>query len=168
MENETELLPVVDEYGNATGAISRAEAHNGSKTLHPVVHLHVFNSKGELFLQKRPKWKRIQPDKWDTAVGGHVNFNEHIEEALAREAQEEITITGFLPEKVDTYIYESDIEKELIYVFKTTYDQKVTSNTNELSEGKFWTLADIDTNIGKDIFTPNFESEYKKYFKCKK
>ena len=40
--------------------------------LHPVVHLHLFNSRGELYLQKRPEWKDIQPGRWDTAVGGHV------------------------------------------------------------------------------------------------
>lgn len=38
--------------------------------LHPVVHLHLFNSRGELYLQKRPEWKDIQPGRWDTAVGG--------------------------------------------------------------------------------------------------
>lgn len=39
--------------------------------LHPVVH-HLFNFRGELYLQKRPEWKDIQPGRWDTAVGGHV------------------------------------------------------------------------------------------------
>jgi isopentenyldiphosphate isomerase len=41
-----------------------------------VVHLHVFNSRGELYLQKRPEWKDIQPGKWDTAVGGHIDLGE--------------------------------------------------------------------------------------------
>ena len=63
-DNQDEMFPVVDEEGNILGAISRGEAHNGSKVLHPVVHLHVFNSKGELYLQKRPAWKDIQPNKW--------------------------------------------------------------------------------------------------------
>ena len=45
MDNPKELLPVTDENGNVTGSIDRKTAHSGSKILHPVVHLHVFNSR---------------------------------------------------------------------------------------------------------------------------
>lgn len=45
-DNKEEMFPIVDEQGNITGAATRGECHNGSKLLHPVVHLHVFNSKG--------------------------------------------------------------------------------------------------------------------------
>ena len=85
-DNSEEMFPIVDEEGNITGAATRGECHSGSKLLHPVVHLHVFNSKGELYLQKRPEWKDIQPGKWDTSVGGHVDLGESVEMALKREA----------------------------------------------------------------------------------
>ena len=51
-DNKEEMFPIVDEQGNIVGAATRGECHDGSKKLHPVVHLHVFNSKGELYLQK--------------------------------------------------------------------------------------------------------------------
>ena len=73
-DNNQEMFPVVNEQGNITGAATRGECHSGSRLLHPVVHLHIFNTKGELYLQKRPEWKDIQPGKWDTAVGGHIDF----------------------------------------------------------------------------------------------
>ena len=63
-DNNQEMFPLVNEQGNIIGAATRGECHNGSKLLHPVIHLHVFNSKGELYLQKRPEWKDIQPGKW--------------------------------------------------------------------------------------------------------
>ena len=72
-DNDNELFPIVDEDGNVLGKILRGQAHDGRKVLHPVVHLHLFNSKGELYLQRRPDWKPIQPGKWDTAVGGHIS-----------------------------------------------------------------------------------------------
>ena len=72
-DNNAERFPIVDEEGKVIGAATRGECHNGSRLLHPVVHLHVFNSRGEVFLQKRPEWKDIQPGKWDTAVGGHID-----------------------------------------------------------------------------------------------
>ena len=82
IDNKEELFPLVDEEGKILGSITRGEAHDGSKKLHPVVHLHLFNSQGELYLQHRPTWKDIQPDKWDTACGGHIDLGESVEDGL--------------------------------------------------------------------------------------
>lgn len=164
MDNLKELVPVVDELGNITGCITRGEAHSGCKVLHPVVHLHVFNSKGELYLQKRPEWKDIQPGKWDTAVGGHVSFGENVAAALTREASEELGIRDFTPEDMGHYVFESKRERELVYVNKTTYDGPITPSNDELDGGRFWTRKEIADNIGKQIFTPNFEDEYLRFF----
>lgn len=157
-DNSKEIFPVVDEQGNVIGSATRGECHGGSKLLHPVVHLHVFNSKGELYLQKRPMWKDIQPGKWDTAVGGHVDYGESVEQALRREVGEELGIIDFAPEFVMSYVFESAREKELVNTFRTVYDGPVTP-TDELDGGRFWTVEDIRSNIGKGVFTPNFENE---------
>lgn len=167
VDNKKELFPIVDEDGNILGAISRGDAHSGSKVLHPVVHLHVFNSKGDLYLQKRPHWKDIQPDKWDTAIGGHIDLGENVEQALKREVREELGISDFQPESLGHYVFESLKERELVYVHKTIYDGEVMPNTEELAGGRFWSKKEIEDNMGKDIFTPNFESEYKRFFECK-
>lgn len=161
MDNKEEMFPIVDEEGNITGSATRGECHNGSKMLHPVVHLHVFNSKGELYLQKRPEWKDIQPGKWDTAVGGHVDLGENVEQALRREVREELGITDFTPERLLQYVFESDRERELVFVHKTIYDGSVTPS-EELDGGRFWSMEEIEQNISKGIFTPNFESEFEK------
>lgn len=161
MDNKEEMFPIVDEEGNITGAATRGECHNGSKMLHPVVHLHVFNSKGELYLQKRPEWKDIQPGKWDTAVGGHIDLGENVEQALRREVREELGITDFTPERLLQYVFESDRERELVFVHKTIYDGPVTPS-EELDGGRFWSMEEIGQNISKGIFTPNFESEFEK------
>lgn len=160
-DNKDEMFPLVDEEGNITGAATRGECHSGSKLLHPVVHLHVFNSQGELYLQKRPAWKDIQPDKWDTAVGGHIDLGESVEIALKREASEELGITDFAPEQLTHYVFESDRERELVFSHKTVFDDEIHPS-DELEEGRFWTLEEIKENLGKGVFTPNFEEEFRR------
>lgn len=160
-DNNEEMFPVVDEEGNIIAAATRGECHNGSKLLHPVIHLHVFNSKGELYLQKRPDWKDIQPGKWDTSVGGHIDLGESVDIALRRETQEELGITDFMPEKLTSYIFESTRERELVFVHKTIYDGEIHPS-DELNGGRFWSLEEIKKNLGKEVFTPNFEGEIEK------
>ena len=157
-DNNQEMFPVVDEEGNITGAATRGECHNGSRLLHPVVHLHVFNRQGQLYLQKRPAWKDIQPNRWDTAVGGHVDLGESVEQALRREAQEELGITDFTPERLEHYVFDSVRERELVFVHTTTYDGDIHPS-DELDGGCFWSTEEIKENLGKGIFTPNFEGE---------
>jgi len=156
-----DLVPLVDEAGNITGSATRRHCHDGSKLLHPVVHLHVFNSRGELYLQKRPSWKDIQPGKWDTAVGGHVDLGENVAQALQREVQEELGITDYVPERVTSYVFESNREKELVYVHTTIYDGRVYPDNKELADGRFWSVTEIQECMGKEVFTPNFENEYR-------
>lgn len=160
-DNNEEMFPIVDEQGNITGAATRGECHSGSKLLHPVVHLHIFNSYGDLYLQKRPEWKDIQPGKWDTAVGGHVDLGESVDIALKREVQEELGITDFTPEFLTSYVFESTRERELVFVHKIVYDGAIAPS-DELDGGRFWSIEEIKANLGKEIFTPNFENEIEK------
>ena len=164
MDNLEEKFPLVDEEGCVIGSATRGECHNGSRLLHPVVHLHVFNSAGDIYLQKRPEWKDIQPGKWDTAVGGHMDYGETPEQALRREVNEELGITDFVPEFVDKYVFDSKRERELVYVNRTTYDGPVRPSAEELDGGRFWTMQEIKEAMGKEILTPNFESEFKRCF----
>ena len=156
------MFPIVDEQGNIVSAATRGECHNGSKLLHPVVHLHVFNGKGELYLQNRPEWKDIQPGKWDTAVGGHVDAGETILEALAREVREELGITEAEFKPLFVYPYRSTTEYELVNAYYTVYDGPISPDPVEVDEGKFWTLDEIKNAIGKEVLTPNFEMEFEK------
>jgi len=163
-DNMQELFPIVDDQGNVTGSVTRGEAHSGKRILHPVVHLHLFNSAGELYLQRRPLWKDIQPGKWDTACGGHMAYGETAEEALRREVSEELGIDDFIPVPLGHYVFDSIRERELVYVNRTTYDGPVFPSSEELDGGRFWSQDEIMQSMGKGILTPNFEQEYQKFF----
>lgn len=157
---DTEFFPLVDENGNVTGKASRDVCHNKSFLLHPVVHLHVINSQGELYLQKRSDNKDVQPGKWDTAVGGHVDFGETIPEALHREVREELGIQRFSPVFMTRYTFTSDVEAELVHSYYAVYNDTLFPDPNEISEGRFWSVSEIVNNMGTGIFTPNFEYEF--------
>jgi isopentenyl-diphosphate delta-isomerase type 1 len=155
-----ELFPLIDETGKVIGKATRSECHSGSKMLHPVIHLHIFNANGDLLLQKRAMTKDIQPGKWDTSVGGHVDYGETVEEALFREVHEELGITHFTPVFLRRYIFESEIEREMVYSYRTIHEGPFHFDENEIDEIRFWSLNEIRGHLGKPGFTPNFENEF--------
>jgi isopentenyldiphosphate isomerase len=163
--DSNELFPVVDEEGNEISRATRHVCHNGkSKLLHPVVHMHLFNDRGELFLQKRAMTKDLLPGYWDTSVGGHMSPGETPDEALKRETMEEIGLKDFSSKLVKKYIWESPREKELVYSFEGTSKIQPVINSDEIDDGRFWSMKEIRKNLGKNVFTPNFEHEIKMLF----
>lgn len=162
-DNDDELLPLVDVLGRVVGRATRGRCHDGSRLLHPVVHLHVFDVAGQLYLQKRPLWKAIQPGRWDTAVGGHVAAGETVADALRRETAEELGLDAAGAEPLTRYVFESDVERELVYVFRLV-TAVVPRPSAELDGGRFFDAAEIAARLGTGFFTPNFESEYRRVF----
>lgn len=158
-----EIFPIVDFDGNVVGCATRKECHSGSMKLHPVVHLHVVDREGNILLQRRSLNKDIQPGRWDTAVGGHVDYGESVLDALVRESREELGINLVDPTPLLRYDFRSDREHELVNVFYIRVNRNTfTTNIDpvEIDEIRFWTPAEITEAIGKGILTPNFEQEY--------
>ena len=155
-----EYFPVVEEGGLVVGRATRGYCHGGSHLLHPVVHLHVIDRDARLYLQKRSMKKDIQPGKWDTAVGGHVDYGESLAEALLREAMEELHLNRFNPVYFGTYPYDSPRERELVNIFAAVGSFEIVPDRDEVVDGKFWTFDEIDAAMGKGVLTPNFELEF--------
>ncbi len=118
---------------------------------------------GGIWLQKRPLNKQVQPGKWDTAVGGHIAKGENVRIALKREANEEIGVDVVSAVPVGRYIWRSETEQELVFVYCQYHIGDIHPNPDELDGGRSWTFDEIDAAIGKGLLTPNFEEEYRRY-----
>lgn len=157
---DSEWVPLVTEEGAVTGGAPRQLVHNGSHWLHAVVHLHIISSDHRLLLQLRPKSKKIQPGRWDTAVGGHIVLGEKLADALRRETKEEVGLTDFEARLSRHYVWHSDVEDEYVIVFKTNSDGPFAPGIpGEVDELRFWTAEELGKAIGTGILTPNLENE---------
>ena len=157
-----EMLPVVEPMGTVIGRASRAACHAGPKLLHPVVHLHIINRFGQVYLQRRSPSKQLYPLYWDTAVGGHISYGEYLREALFREAGEELGFYDFNPVLLPTYIFESQTERELVNTFGTAGNCTLKPDGVEVMDGRWWDIPELEESFGKGILTPNLEYEFPK------
>lgn len=168
----SETLPVVDENGLVIARAAREYCHRSGDVpqpegepllLHPVVHLQIVDRYSRIFLQHRSPNKETYPGRWDTAVGGHVSYGEYYEEALFREAGEELGLYDFNPQYMDNYIAGDELDREMVGMYVTVGSFDLHPENYEVSEGRYWTLDEIEANLGKDVFTPEFENEYRIY-----
>ena len=155
-----EWFPLVDSEGRVIGQAPRSECHSGPGKLHPVAHLHVINSRGELLLQLRASTKDLLPGMWDTAVGGHIGIGESVDQGLRRETIEEIGLIDFKPSLLQRYVWETKRESELVFSFICRHDGPFKLDPVELDDLRFWSKKEIEASIGKGVLTRVFENEY--------
>lgn len=163
MDSE-EQLEIVNDRGEVIGLASRAEMHGNPSLIHRVVHILVFNRKGELLLQKRSLKKDVAPGRWDTSVGGHVGVGEDLLFSAGREMEEELGITLCEPEYLYSYIHSNPYETELVTTYRCLHDGGIINfNRDEIDEVRFWNLEEIVEAAGKEVLSDNFEDEIKTF-----
>jgi isopentenyldiphosphate isomerase len=165
-----ELLQLVDRRGNPVGTAPRNECHGNPELIQAVVHLHLFDKVGRMYLQKRAAGKDRFPGRWDTSVGGHTAPGETPDQAIRREAREELGIDledSFgvdRLERLKPYIYNDEIETEFVTPFRIVLSGLPQPNAAEVEEGAFFELEHIRRRLREhpDDFTPHFRSAFGK------
>ncbi len=158
-----EMFEIVDEEDRVIGLRPRAECHGNPALVHRVAHVLVVNSDGALLLQKRSRLKDIQPGRWDTSVGGHLDPGEDYLAAARREMREELGLVD-LPL---TFLYHSRIrnaiESENVGTYLAYFSGEVCFNPEEIDAVRYWLPQEIEGALGQGVFTPNFEVEWRAY-----
>lgn len=166
MKNEkTEILEIVDREGNVVGLAGREVLHSDPSLIHRVVHVLIFNSDGDLLLQRRSMNKDIAPGRWDTSVGGHINPGEDPLTAALREMEEELGVSCSGLEFLYTYLFTNHRESELVSTFRCSCESRFDFNRDEIDEVRWWGLQEIEAALGKDLFSKHFEQEFRNYLK---
>jgi isopentenyldiphosphate isomerase len=155
-----ESFQLVDRAGRPIGSATREACHGNPRLIHLVVHLHVFDPAGRLYLQKRGARKDTNPGRWDTSVGGHVNAGEKVPAALAREAQEELAIDASIARFLHAFLFESRFESEYAQCFSLTWTGAIHPNPDEIDEGRFFERREVEALLGTGALTPMFEREW--------
>ena len=155
-----EIFQLVDRSGTSAGEATREQCHGNPRLIHLVVHLHVFDAEGRLYLQRRAATKDTNPGLWDTSVGGHVHAGETVAAALAREAREELGIDAGGAAFLFDYLYEGAFESEYAHCYELRWTGPVAPDPEEIETGRFFSGAEIDSFLGTGILTPLFEREW--------
>lgn len=147
---EHELLCEVDENDRIIGPRTRGDLHRLGLR-HRSVHILVFNSAGELFLQKRSCHKDISPGLWDTSAAGHVDLGEDYDEAAVRELGEEL---GLYPPLSLDRIGKLPATKmtgwEFVQIYRLVTDYPIHANEDEIETGQWLTTALVDEWVTRE------------------
>ena len=137
-----EIFDVVDADDRVISQTSRHTVH-GQKLLHRAVHIFVFNQRGELFLQRRSKWKDMHPLRWDSSAAGHVNAGQTYDETAPREIEEELGVSAEI-ERIGTLPPSAATGWEHVHLYRAQHDGPFSLNPAELDGGGFFTLDQVD------------------------
>lgn len=153
----SEYFWVVDEEDHVIGKETREKCHN-NQLIHRSVYIFLNNSKRQIFIQKRSMMKDLYPGYYTGSASGHVNFGETYDQAAFRELEEELGIKAHL-RRIGKFKCFSEIEKEISTVYLCNYDGDITINEDEISQGLFLSLKQIDEDIkrGKKKFPLGFK-----------
>ena len=164
-DDQNEIFDIVDENDKVIGKATRGEVHRDKKLIHRSIGVAVFNSKGEIFLQRRSATKDTDPLKWTISCSGHVNSGDSYEETVVRELKEELgilykgttcrTARGAL-EIVAKYLCRAPNETEMQMLYKISYDGPFKLNEEEICQGKFFTRKELKETAERGIIELSF------------
>jgi isopentenyl-diphosphate delta-isomerase len=156
-----EHVVLVNERDEEMGIMEKMEAHR-TGTLHRAFSVLLFNSRGEMLLQKRAQTKYHSSGLWTNTCCSHPRPGETLEEAARRKLRQEMGIEAE-PRFAFKFQYKAPLDNQLIeheidHVFIGQFDGEPVLNEHEAEDWKFVDLRALKQEINSepDQFTPWF------------
>jgi isopentenyl-diphosphate Delta-isomerase len=160
-----EIFDVVNEHDEVIDHKPRGEVHRLG-LLHRAIHALVFNSRGEIFLQKRSMTKDREPGKWDSSTSGHVDSGEDYDACAVRELREEIgLIVPKTPERLFKIDACAETDQEFVWVYRCEAEGPFQLDPREIERGEWVAPEEVTHRIAKrpQDFASVFRLIWKKY-----
>jgi isopentenyl-diphosphate Delta-isomerase len=148
-----EMVILVDKDDNQIGTMEKMEAHRKGE-LHRAFSVLVFNSKGEMLLQKRAKSKYHSGGLWTNACCSHPLPGEKMEITVQRRVREEIGI-DINPKFSYKFLYKALLDQDLIeheldHVFIAEYNDRPKLNSAEAEDWEYVSLQSLREDVAKN------------------
>lgn len=144
MSTVEERFDVVDPNDVVIRSEPRSVVHR-ERLLHRAIHVFVFNSKGQLYLQRRSMTKDTAPGRWVSSCSGHVDSGEEYDVAAVRELEEEIGLKE--PGELTRVFKESPCKQtgyEFVWVYRCMAEGPFTLDPEEVSDGQWIEIAHLE------------------------
>ena len=130
-----EIFDVVNERDQVIGRATRQNVHQRG-LMHRAIHVLVFNSLGQVFLQQRSTKKDRQPGLWDSSVSGHLDSGEEYDACAMRELQEEIGLKlSAPPQRLFKLVACAETDQEHVWVYRCEAEGPFALNPEEIQAG---------------------------------
>jgi isopentenyl-diphosphate delta-isomerase len=166
VSDPNEQLILVDSDDNEIGYSSKSECHKDLGLLHRAFSIFLFNSTGELLIQKRSIKKELWGQYWSNSCCSHPRKGEDLYEAAIRRVQQELSIECSLNFLYKFQYHEnytdSGSEHELCSVFYGLYDGTISCNENEIEDWRMISSTQLNEEIGQSniLYTPWLKLEW--------
>ncbi len=138
-----EIFDVVNERDEVIGRQTRREVHRLG-LMHRAVHVLVFNSRGQVFLQKRSMSKDRQPGRWDSSASGHLDSGEAYDDCAVRELREEIGLSlAAPPGRLFKLSPSAETDQEHVWVYRCESEGPFTLHPDEIERGGWFAPEEV-------------------------
>lgn len=155
-----EWLPVVTEAGQVMGRVAKSVTKDmKNRFMHPVVRVALMNN-GSIYLKERDKLRVLNPGKLDYPFERYMQYNDEIDETVKKIIGKECGNKDLPLRFTLKYTFENEVTKRLVFLYVSEVDDDEMFRNLNLHGGKLWTVAQIEDNIGTEIFSECFELEF--------
>jgi len=167
MNPAEEIVTIVDDENRVVGATLRRDMR-ARNLPHRATYVLVFNSRQELFVQKRTMSKDVFPGYYDPAAGGVVLAGESYLEGAMRELEEEMGICSVRLETLFEFYFENKRSRVWGAAFSCVYDGDIKLQEEEVECGAFMPVPDILREIDQKSYTPDGAYVLRRYVESSK